>query len=420
MDRRNNPYAPGAGLQPPELAGRERLLEDAAIDMDRVLKRRPIQGMMLLGLRGVGKTVLLNRLHSMAEQKGFHTAKVEAPEGGMLPQLLAPQLRQVLYSLDLQASAGHKVHQAASVLRNFVASFKVKIGDIELGIDPARGQADTGNLEQDLPDLLVAVCAAADERHAALGIFLDEVQYLSPNELASLIVACHQVAQRNLPLMFVGAGLPQIAALSGNAKSYAERLFTYPEVGQLDATAARAALVHPANNEGVDFEADAVDEMLRVTERYPYFLQEWGFHVWNSAPSSPIQLDHVQRATPGIIAHLDANFFRVRFDRLTPLQQKYLRAMAELGGGPYQTGDIAAMLGVEAGAVATVRQQLINKGMVWSQRHGETAFTVPLFNEFMKRQMPTLAKHEPRRRPSGISNEASRTTRPSGGGCVTT
>jgi hypothetical protein len=398
MDRRNNPYAPGAGLQPPELAGRDRLLEDAAIDMDRVLNRRPTKGMMLLGLRGVGKTVLLNRLHSMAERKGFRTAKVEAPEGGMLPQLLAPELRQVLYSLDLQASAGHKVRQAASVLRNFVAAFKVKIGDIEVGIDQAHGEADTGNLEQDLPDLLVAVCEAANERSVALGIFLDEVQYLSPEELASLIVACHEVAQRNLPLFFVGAGLPQIAALSGNAKSYAERLFTYPQVGQLDADAARAALVHPAKNEGVDFQPDAVEEILRVTERYPYFIQEWGFHVWNSAPGSPIQLSDVQQATPGIIAHLDANFFRVRFDRLTPLQQKYLRAMAELGAGPHQTGDIAAMLGVTAGAVATVRQQLINKGMVWSQRHGETAFTVPLFNEFMKRQMPKLEKHEPKRR----------------------
>jgi hypothetical protein len=232
----------------------------------------------------------------------------------------------------------------------------------------------------------------------ALGIFLDEVQYLSPEELSSLIVACHEVAQRNLPLFFVGAGLPQIAALSGNAKSYAERLFNYPQVGQLDAEAARAALVHPAKNEGVDLEADAVEEILRVTERYPYFIQEWGFHVWNYAPGSPIELAHVQRATPDIIAQLDANFFRVRFDRLTALQQKYLRAMAELGAGPHQTGDIAAMLGVFARDVATVRQQLMNKGMVWSQRHGETAFTVPLFNEFMKRQMPKLEKHEPKRR----------------------
>ena len=385
-------------MQPPELAGRDKLLEEATIDLDRVLDGRPTKGMMLLGLRGVGKTVLLNRLSGMAEEKGFRTAKVEAPEGGMLPQLLAPELRRVLYSLDLKLSRGQRVHRAASVLRNFVGAFQVKVGDIEVGIDPARGEADSGNLEQDLPDLLVAVCEAAKERNVALGFFLDEVQYLSSGELASLIVACHDVAQRNLPMFFVGAGLPQIAALAGNAKSYAERLFTYPVVGQLDAPAARAALINPAKNEGVDFHDDAIEEILRVTERYPYFIQEWGFHVWNSAPASPIKRTDVQQAYSGVITHLDANFFRVRFDRLTPLQQKYLRAMAEVGPGPLQTGEIAAALGVEAASVAPVRQQLINKGMVWSQRHGETAFTVPLFNEFMKRQMPELEKHKPRRR----------------------
>jgi len=398
MDRRKNPYAPGAGLQPPELAGRDKLLQEAAIDMDRVLDGRPAKGMMLLGLRGVGKTVLLNRLNGVAEAKGFRTAKVEAPEGGMLPQLLTQELRRVLYSLDLKSGTGQMVRRAASVLRNFASVFKVKVGDFEIGIDSASGKADTGILEEDLPDLLVAVCEAAKERKVALGIFLDEVQYLSSKELAALIVACHEVAQRNLPMLFVGAGLPQIAALAGNAKSYAERLFTYPEVGQLDPLAARAALVNPARNEGIDFEEDATDEILRVTERYPYFIQEWGFHIWNSAVASPIERAHVQEATPDIIAHLDANFFRVRFDRLTPLQQKYLRAMAELGPAPLQTGEIAAALGVEAASVAPVRQQLINKGMVWSQRHGETAFTVPLFKEFMKRQMPMLEKHKPRRR----------------------
>jgi hypothetical protein len=407
MDRRNNPYAPGAGLQPPELAGRDRLLDEATIDMDRVLDSRPTKGKMLLGLRGVGKTVLINRLHGMAEDKGFRTAKVEAPEGGMLPQLLAPELRQVLYQLDIKTGTGQLVRRASSVLRNFVSAFMVKIGEIELGIERANGIADTGNLEQDLPDLMVAVCEAAKERHVALGIFLDEVQYLSSEELASLIVACHEVAQRNLPMFFVGAGLPQIAALAGNAKSYAKRLFTYPVVGPLETVAARAALVNPARNESVDFEDDAVEEILRVTDRYPYFIQEWGFHVWNSAPASPIRRMDVEQTTPGVIAHLDANFFRVRFDRLTPLQQKYLRAMAELGAGPYQTGEIAATLGVEATSVATVRQQLINKGMVWSQRHGETAFTVPLFDEFMKRQMPKLEIHEPKRRsPRGRAKSA--------------
>ena len=399
MDRRNNPYAPGAGLQPPELAGRDRLIDDVTIDMDRVLRRRPTKGLILLGLRGVGKTVLLNRLRAFADDKGFETAKIEAPEGGALPDLLAPELRRILYSLDLRQAGGRHLRRAVNVLRGFADAFKLKIGDIEFSVEAAPGEGDSGNLEQDLPPLLMAVAAAAAERRSAVGLFLDEIQYLSSVELGAVVVACHEIAQRNLPLLFIGAGLPQVAALAGKAKSYAERLFDYPEVGALDSAAAGDAITIPARKEGVSFDDDAVDAILQATQNYPYFIQEWGFQVWNRAPASPIAREIVADATPDVIAHLDANFFRVRFDRLTVLQQKYLRAMAELGPGPHQTGQIAATLGVGATSVATVRQQLVNKGMVWSQRHGETAFTVPLFDSFMKRQMPTLQKHVPARRP---------------------
>ena len=399
MDRRNNPYAPGAGLQPPELAGRDRLIEDVTVDMDRVLARRPTKGLVLLGLRGVGKTVLINRLRAFADDKGFETAKIEAPEGGALPDLVAPELRRILYALDLREAGGRHLRRAVNVLRGFANAFKVKIGDIEFSVEPAPGAGDSGNLEQDLPHLLMAVAEAAAERRSAVGLFLDEIQYLSSVELAAVVVACHEIAQRNLPLLFVGAGLPQVAALAGKAKSYAERLFDYPEVGPLDPDAARAAIEIPARNEGVSFDDGAVDAILQATWNYPYFIQEWGFQVWNRAPSSPIAREVVADATPDVIAHLDANFFRVRFDRLTVLQQKYLRAMAELGPGPHKTGHIATTLGVAAASVATVRQQLVNKGMVWSQRHGETAFTVPLFDSFMKRQMPTLEQHVPARRP---------------------
>ena len=403
MDRRNNPYAPGAGLQPPELAGRDRLIDDVTIDMDRVLRRRPTKGLILLGLRGVGKTVLLNRLRAFADDKGFETAKVEAPEGSALPDLLAPELRRILYALDLRQSGGRHLRRAVNVLRGFANAFKVKIGDIEFSVEPARGEGDSGNLEQDLPRLLMAVAEAAAERRSAVGLFIDEIQYLSAVELAAVAVACHEIAQRNLPLLFIGAGLPQVAALAGRAKSYAERLFDYPEVGPLDTDAARAAIAIPAQKEGVSFDPGAVDAILQATQNYPYFIQEWGFQVWNRAPTSPIARTAVAEATPNVIAHLDANFFRVRFDRLTVLQQKYLRAMAELGPGPHKTGEIAATLGVGAASVATVRQQLVNKGMVWSQRHGETAFTVPLFDSFMKRQMPTLEKHVPARRTPSTS-----------------
>ena len=231
-----------------------------------------------------------------------------------------------------------------------------------------------------------------------MGLFIDEVQYLSSVELAAVIVACHEIAQRNLPFLFIGAGLPQVAALAGKAKSYAERLFDYPEIGPLEGRDARSALVKPAQAEGVSFDRGAVTEILAAARNFPYFIQEWGFQVWNAAPASPITRGMVREAGPDVVSHLDNNFFRVRFDRLTPLEQKYLRAMAELGPGPFATGRIAETLGVRTGSVAAVRQRLIDKGMVWSQRHGETSFTVPMFDGFMKRQMPELSKHAPQPR----------------------
>ena len=398
MDRRRNPFVPGAGLQPPELAGRGRLLADASIDMDRVLDGRPAKGSILLGLRGVGKTVLLNRLRALADEKGFRTVRIEAPEGSSLPELLTPELRRIVYALDLRQAAGDHLRRAASVLTNFARAFEVTVGGLELSVDLAPGEGDTGNLEQDLPQVLVAMAEAAADRRTAVGLFIDEVQYLSSTELAAVIVACHEVAQRNLPFMFVGAGLPQVAALAGKAKSYAERLFDYPEIGPLEDSDARLALVKPARAEGVSFDDDAVKEILSAARNFPYFIQEWGYQVWNAAPASPVTRGMVRDASPQVVSHLDKNFFRVRFDRLTPLEQKYLRAMAELGPGPCATGRIAETLGVRTASVATVRQRLINKGMVWSQRHGETEFTVPMFDAFMKRQMPELVKHLPQRR----------------------
>ena len=398
MDRRRNPFVPGAGLQPPELAGRDRLLTDASIDMDRILAGRPAKGLILLGLRGVGKTVLLNRLLALADDKGFRTLRIEAPEGSSLPELLTPELRRTIYALDLRQAATHRLRRAAGVLANFAKAFRVAVGDLELSMDLAPGEGDTGNLEQDLPRLLVAMAEAAADRRTAVGLFIDEVQYLSSVELAAVIVACHEIAQRSLPFLFIGAGLPQVAALAGKAKSYAERLFDYPEIGPLQGRDARSALVKPAQAEGVSFDRGAVTEILAAARNFPYFIQEWGFQVWNAAPASPITRDMVREAGPDVVSHLDNNFFRVRFDRLTPLEQKYLRAMAELGPGPFATGRIAETLGVRTVSVAAVRQRLINKGMVWSRRHGETSFTVPMFDGFMKRQMPELSKHVPQPR----------------------
>ncbi|MCC7442096.1 MAG: ATP-binding protein [Bdellovibrionales bacterium] len=270
-------------------------------------------------------------------------------------------------------------------------ALKVKFNDIEVGLDhePEPGLADNGDLELDLAMLLEAAGRAAQKAGTALVIFIDELQYVPEAELAALISALHKCIQQRLPICVVGAGLPQLRGRAGNAKSYAERLFDYPEIGPLPAQAARQAIVRPAEEEGVTYAAEAVDGIIAHTRGYPYFLQEWGKHAWDIATTSPITKLDVETASAQAVAALDESFFRVRFDRLTPLQKRYLRAMAELGPGPHRSGDIASQLGRDVTSLGPTRAELINKGMVWSPSHGDTVFTVPLFDEFMKRIMPS-------------------------------
>ncbi|MCC5991664.1 MAG: ATP-binding protein [Rhodobacteraceae bacterium] len=398
MDPRHNPYTPGAGTQPLELAGREAIVEQAKITLDRIKLGRPGRSVMLLGLRGVGKTVLLNHIFNLAEERGFFTVRMEAPESGELAARSYPDLKRILIRLSARHNIRDKVARAGSAMRNFASIFKVSFEGFELGATPGDGVADTGDLERDYAEVLRAVIEAAKAAEQPLAFFVDEIQYLQPKELAALTLACHEAAQRGLPFVLYGAGLPQIAKLAGDAKSYAERLFEFPPVGALTDEAARRAIMGPALAEGVTYTDDAVDEILAQTLNYPYFLQEWGSTIWNYADASPISLGDVTGARDSIIARLDASFFRVRFDRCKPVQQKYLRAMAELGAGPHQTGAIATALGCEASQLATTRAQLISLGMIWSQRHGETAFTVPLFDKFMLRAIPVLEKHVPQRR----------------------
>jgi hypothetical protein len=248
--------------------------------------------------------------------------------------------------------------------------------------------ADSGNLEVDLPDLLIAMGQAARAAGKSVCLCLDEVQYLEEEDLRGLIVALHRIAQRGLPVVLFGAGLPQVAALAGEAKSYAERLFDYPEVGALTPEAATRAVREPVHNEDAEIDAKALQRIVEVTEGYPYFLQEWGKHTWNAAPQSPISVVDVETASESAIAALDANFFRVRFDRLTPREQEYLRAMAELGPGPHRSGAIADKLGRTVESMGPLRSGLIRKGMIWSPAHGDTAFTVPMFDQFMRRAIP--------------------------------
>ncbi|MEI7902557.1 MAG: ATP-binding protein [bacterium] len=385
-----NPFSPGAGSPPPELVGRDPILEQSRILLGRVKERRSEKSILLTGLRGVGKTVLLNEIDRLARATDYRTIVIEAHENKPLGPLVAQHLRSTLFELDRMSGAGNKAKRGLRVLRSFIGALKVTYNDITIGldIDPEQGSADSGDLEIDLPNLFVAVAEAAEERKSAVAVFIDEIQYLNQKELGALIMAMHKVQQRQLPLVLLGAGLPILPGLAGESKSYAERLFTFPVVGALSEEDASKALREPAQAVGVVFESTALQEIFRLTKGYPYFLQEWGYQSWNQAPTATITLDVVRTATPSVIDRLDQNFFRVRFDRLTPNEKNFLRAVAELGPGAHRTGAIADALGIKITSLGPVRAKLMKKGMIYSPAHGDMAFTVPLFDEFMLRAIP--------------------------------
>jgi hypothetical protein len=395
MDPLKNPFSPGAGSPPPELVGRDPVLEQARILLGRVRLRRPERSLLLTGLRGVGKTVLLNEIERLAAADGYRTVQIEASEDRSLGPLLAQSLRPLLFDLSRAAGKGEKVRRGLAVLRSFIGSLKVTMGEVTLGLDiePEQGTADSGQLDLDLPALLTAVAEAAEERQAAVGLFIDEIQYFGQEELGALIMAMHRIQQRQLPLVLLGAGLPVLPGLAGEAKSYAERLFSFPDIGALSSVDAARALQDPAQAVGVSFHRAALDAVYEVTKGYPYFLQEWGYQAWNLASGSPIGRQVVSEVTARVSSRLDRNFFRVRFDRLTPREKGVLRGMAELGPGPYRSADVADALGVKLTSLGPVRAKLLRKGMIYSPAYGELAFTVPLFDEFLKRVIPEFAPH---------------------------
>jgi hypothetical protein len=390
MDPVRNPYAPGAGSPPPELAGRAGVLADAQTALLRMRINRSSQSPILVGLRGVGKTVLLVRIKEIADESGFKAVSVEAQENKPLAGLLVPSLRHVLYSLSAIDNARERARRGLRVLKSFLAGFRITIGDIGVGIDPEIGTADSGDLESDLSDLLLAVAEAAKSAGTPVVLLIDELQYLSSEEFNALIMAIHKLSQNNLPMLLVGAGLPQILGLAGESKSYAERLFTFPTIGALEREDAIAALVNPAKEEGVSYTEKALEQILGITERYPYFLQQWAHDAWNIAEGRTVTARDVEAATQTSIAKLDESFFRVRFDRCTPSEKRYLRALAELGPGHHRSGDIAEKLGMKVTSAGPTRSKLISKGMIYSPQHGDTAFTVPLFDSYMRRVMPTF------------------------------
>lgn len=390
MDPVKNPFSPGAGAPPPELAGRQPILNTAKIMLQRLKAGRSEKSYLLVGLCGVGKTVLLGEIDRLAESLGYKAIFIEAHERKTLAALLLPSLRDLLFQLDRMENISQKVKRAFRVFKSFLKSIKIKVESIEvtLDVEPEIGTADSGDLESDLPALLEVIAEAALDRKIVVAIIIDELQYLSENELSALIMAIHRVTQKKLPIAFVGAGLPQLVGLTGKSKSYSERLFDFPEIGPLQDEDAIAALQRPAMEQGVNFTEEALNEILFQTKGYPYFIQEWGYQAWNVAEESPIDLETVKRATKESIDRLDKNFFRVRFDRLTPREKEYLSALAVLGEGAQRSGAIAEKLGVTPQSIAPIRNSLIKKGMIYSPTHGNTDFTVPLFDDFMKRIMP--------------------------------
>lgn len=390
MDPIKNPFSPGAGTPPPELVGRERILEQAEILFGRVLAGRSEKSLMLTGLRGVGKTVLLCRLEQLAQQKGFLTIFTEAGENDRVGEFLVQGLRKILLDLNLSAKAKEKIRKALIALRNFAGTLSLKIGDVGIGAEPILGLADSGSLESDLTELLLLAAEAAQTQKRAIAIFIDEIQYFAKEEFSALIMAFHRIQQRGLPMVIVGAGLPQLPALAGDLKSYSERLFSFPKIGALSRSDAQDAVVIPIRQAGEKIERAAVNLIFEKTQGYPYFIQEWAYRAWlMTEDGAVISKKIVQSADKDVLRRLDESFFHVRYDRLTPGEKIFLRYMAEASKGePLKMEDMVAVSKGKSGSLAQVKKKLEDKGMIYAPRYGVFDFTVPLFGDFMKRIMP--------------------------------
>ena len=393
MDSIDNPYTPNAGASPEVLIGRENQIGDFRVLLQRLGRGRSEQSMIVTGLRGVGKTVLLNQFREIAADSHWEVVEFEASkyDDNRFRQAMFSQLKAALLRLSPRTRWTERGQRAAEVLSSFgVAVDGQGTWSLSWDIPPAEGLADHGDLGLDLTDVLVAIGEAAAERKQGLVLLIDEVQFLRTSQLEALIQAIHKTVQRKLPVTFVGAGLPQIAELAGDAKSYAERLFKFPKIDSLEGDDARKALTEPAAGEGAVYDSDAVDLAIEITRGYPYFIQELGYQVWTVATANRIHLEDVQMAREAYDAKLDSSFFRVRLDRATPLQTAYMRAMAELGPRAQKASDVARIMGRESTQLGPTRAELIEMGLLYTPEHGYAAFTVPDFDQFILRAVPVL------------------------------
>ncbi|KRA38978.1 MULTISPECIES: ATP-binding protein [unclassified Nocardioides] len=397
MDPIRNPYAPGAGQRPPELAGRDEQLSAFDVVLERVSRGRPERSLVLTGLRGVGKTVLLNALRSAAVRKGWGTGKLEARPDQSLRRPLSSALHQAVREL------GHPEASEADHVLGVIRSFAQRDAGVDAklrerwspGIDaPAvRGRADSGDIEIDLVELLTDVGGLAADVGKGVGIFIDEMQDLGPDDISALCAACHELSQNGLPVIVVGAGLPHLPAVLSASKSYSERLFSYQRIDRLSRDAADRALVAPAGEEEAEFTPEALSAMYDATRGYPYFIQAYGRSVWDIAPRTPITADDVAVAGPEAERELAVGFFGSRFERATPAERDYLRAMADAASeeaddpvGSVATSDVAVVLGKKPQSLSPARDSLLKKGLIYSGERGRIAFTVPHFGRYLRSQ----------------------------------
>lgn len=386
MRAQDNPYTPNAGAKPPALVGRDEELAAFTVLLTRLLNGHTEQSMLITGLRGVGKTVLLTSFQELAREAGWTTVEAEITRSSDFGERIANLVRRALLQVAPRARWKQRAVRAAAVLRSFQVTLRSDGGVIAgFDVDAAEGLADSGRLDEDLTDVFVALGEAAQENETGVVFLIDEVQFLATEEFEALIAAIHKTVQRQLPITLVGAGLPQLPRLAGEAKSYAERLFKFPQIGRLSAAAATAALAQPAERLGVVFETEALAAAVDYTEGYPYFLQEYGSTLWNQIEEPTISAIDVSLARVAVEAKLDGGFFRVRIERTSDLEQRYLRAMAELGPKAQRAKDVAALLDRTSESVGPIRARLIEKGLLYTPGRGLAAFTVPQFDRFMRR-----------------------------------
>ena len=393
MDPVRNPYSPGAGSRPPALVGREREIDAMDVALQRLLQGRDARSQLLVGLRGVGKTVLLNEFEMIAGGRGFFHEHLEVNEDGVLAGGLVAAFRRALLAMDAKRRIGERVRRSLGVLKAFSLRFGPAGFELSIDVDPVPGPADSGDLAMDLAALFVEIGEVARDHDSGVLVTIDELHYVDRPTLTALIVGLHRSAQLRLPITVAGAGLPSLTAVAGDAKTYAERMFMFSRIGSLSPDLATEALTTPADDEGVEWDEDALLRIIEVTQGYPYFVQAFGKVVWDVADGpTRITLDDVERSLPVAVAELDDGFYRARAERTNDTERAYLRAMAELEPGPIRSSDVADLLGRTTNALAPSRDRLIKRALCYSPRLGEIDFTVPLFGDFMKRWLPPPAR----------------------------